>query len=52
MVPQVGKNYACTELKQELITFSQFLERMWSSDSANLACLAQHQLFDQVRKFV
>ncbi|KAG0524580.1 hypothetical protein BDA96_07G223700 [Sorghum bicolor] len=47
---QVGKNYACTELKQELITFSQFLERMWSSDSANLACLAQHQLFDQIKE--
>ncbi|XP_066330937.1 lysine-specific demethylase JMJ30-like [Miscanthus floridulus] len=47
---QVGKNYACTELKQELITFSQFLERMWSSDSANLACVAQHQLFDQIKE--
>lgn len=50
MVPQVGKNYACTELKQELITFSQFLERMWSSDSANLAYIAQHQLFDQIKE--
>ncbi|XP_066353336.1 lysine-specific demethylase JMJ30-like isoform X2 [Miscanthus floridulus] len=47
---QVGKNYACTELKQELITFSQFLERMWSSDSANLACVAQHQLLDQIKE--
>ncbi|RLM74392.1 putative lysine-specific demethylase JMJD5 isoform X2 [Panicum miliaceum] len=33
---------------EELITFSQFLERMWSSDSANLTYLAQHPLFDQV----
>ncbi|XP_066330847.1 lysine-specific demethylase JMJ30-like isoform X2 [Miscanthus floridulus] len=47
---KVGKNYACAELKQELITFSQFLERMWSSDSANLACVAQHQLFDQIKE--
>ncbi|OEL24423.1 hypothetical protein BAE44_0014558 [Dichanthelium oligosanthes] len=45
---EVGKSYACTEWKQELITFSQFLERMWSSDSANLAYLVRHPLFDQV----
>ncbi|RLN03603.1 putative lysine-specific demethylase JMJD5 isoform X1 [Panicum miliaceum] len=47
---EVGKNYACTEWKQELITFSQFLERMWSSDSANLTYLAQHPLFDQIKE--
>jgi hypothetical protein len=47
---EVGKNYACTEWKQELITFSQFLERMWSSDSANLTYLAQHPLFDQLKE--
>ncbi|TVU05222.1 hypothetical protein EJB05_48380, partial [Eragrostis curvula] len=45
---EVGKNYVCTEWKQELITFSQFLERMWSNDSANMTYLAQHPLFDQV----
>ncbi|KAJ1269096.1 hypothetical protein BS78_07G184500 [Paspalum vaginatum] len=47
---EVGKKYECTEWKQELITFSQFLERMWSSDSANLTYLAQHQLFDQIKE--
>ncbi|KAG2579844.1 hypothetical protein PVAP13_6NG304100 [Panicum virgatum] len=47
---EVGKNYACTEWKQELITFSQFLERMWSSDSANLTYVAQHPLFDQIKE--
>ncbi|CAL4999703.1 unnamed protein product [Urochloa decumbens] len=46
---QVGKNYACTELKQELVMFSQFLERMWSSDSTDLTYLAQHPLFDQIK---
>ncbi|TVU01081.1 hypothetical protein EJB05_53471, partial [Eragrostis curvula] len=45
---EVGKDYVCTEWKQELITFSQFLERMWSNDSANMTYLAQHPLFDQV----
>ncbi|KAL5220445.1 hypothetical protein ABZP36_025158 [Zizania latifolia] len=48
---EVGKNYVCSEWKQELITFSQFLERMWSPDcSANLTYLAQHQLFDQIKE--
>ncbi|RCV31772.1 hypothetical protein SETIT_6G205100v2 [Setaria italica] len=47
---EVGKNHACTEWKQELITFSQFLERMWSSDSANLAYVARHPLFDQIKE--
>ena len=48
---QVGKNYVCSEWKQELITFSQFLERMWSTGSgcpSNLTYLAQHPLFEQV----
>uniref|UniRef100_A0A0E0IE86 JmjC domain-containing protein n=1 Tax=Oryza nivara TaxID=4536 RepID=A0A0E0IE86_ORYNI len=36
---------------EELITFSQFLEMMWSSDcSANLTYLAQHPLFDQIKE--
>ncbi|XP_062196164.1 lysine-specific demethylase JMJ30-like isoform X3 [Phragmites australis] len=47
---EVGKNYVCTEWKQELITFSQFLERMWSSDSSKLTYLAQHPLFDQIKE--
>jgi len=47
---QVGKNYLCTEWKQELITFSEFLQRI-KSDSCSpggLTYLAQHPLFDQV----
>ncbi|XP_020110194.1 lysine-specific demethylase JMJ30 isoform X2 [Ananas comosus] len=48
---EVGKNYLCTEWKQELITFSQFLERIWCTDCpANLTYLAQHPLFDQIRE--
>ncbi|GLU19397.1 hypothetical protein SLE2022_356510 [Rubroshorea leprosula] len=47
---EVGKNYLCSEWKQELITFSQFLERIQSNDcsSAVRTYLAQHQLFDQI----
>ncbi|KAF2920412.1 hypothetical protein DAI22_08g206901 [Oryza sativa Japonica Group] len=48
---EVGKKYLSSEWKQELITFSQFLEMMWSSDcSANLTYLAQHPLFDQIKE--
>ncbi|KAK3020435.1 hypothetical protein RJ639_047559 [Escallonia herrerae] len=45
----VGKNYLCTEWKQELITFSEFLERIQSNDSNSTVptYLAQHPLFDQ-----
>ncbi|KAL6957773.1 [histone H3]-dimethyl-L-lysine(36) demethylase [Sarracenia purpurea var. burkii] len=48
-VLQVGKNYLCSEWKQELITFSQFIERIKSNDcrSAGPTYLAQHPLFDQ-----
>ncbi|KAF4369154.1 hypothetical protein G4B88_020932 [Cannabis sativa] len=57
---EVGKNYLCSEWKQELITFSQFLERIRaissssSSSSAAPTYLAQHPLFDQVvgKKYV
>jgi hypothetical protein len=47
---QVGKNYLCQEWKQELITFSEFLEKIQSNDSSSAVptYLAQHQLFDQV----
>ncbi|XP_022754290.1 lysine-specific demethylase JMJ30-like isoform X4 [Durio zibethinus] len=49
---EVGKNYLCSEWKQELITFSQFLERVQSN---GCRCkvptyLAQHQLFDQINE--
>ncbi|XP_072982457.1 lysine-specific demethylase JMJ30 [Typha latifolia] len=48
---EVGKNYLCTEWKQELITFSLFLERICSTNcAANLTYLAQHRLFDQIRE--
>ncbi|XP_044949742.1 lysine-specific demethylase JMJ30-like isoform X3 [Hordeum vulgare subsp. vulgare] len=46
---EVGKSYVCSEWKQELITFSQFLERMWSTACpSNLTYLAQHPLFEQI----
>ncbi|CAA6675080.1 unnamed protein product [Spirodela intermedia] len=49
---EVGKNYLSDEWKQELITFSEFLERILSSESckANLTYLAQHPLFEQVQE--
>ncbi|CAO2832919.1 unnamed protein product [Amaranthus hypochondriacus] len=48
---EVGKNYLCSEWKQELITFSQFLERIQSSNtSAVPTYLAQHPLFDQIKE--
>ncbi|XP_078163033.1 2-oxoglutarate (2OG) and Fe(II)-dependent oxygenase superfamily protein isoform X2 [Carex rostrata] len=47
---EVGKNYVCTEWKQELITFSQFLERIGSHNAENTTYLAQHPLFDQIRQ--
>ncbi|KAA3477863.1 lysine-specific demethylase JMJ30 isoform X2 [Gossypium australe] len=47
---QVGKNYLCSEWKQELVTFSEFLERVQSTGCSSKAptYLAQHQLFDQI----
>ncbi|WCJ36953.1 Bifunctional peptidase and arginyl-hydroxylase JMJD5 [Euphorbia peplus] len=49
---EVGKNYLCQEWKQELITFSQFLERARSNDSSVTVptYLAQHPLFDQINE--
>ncbi|KAK9128580.1 hypothetical protein Syun_017377 [Stephania yunnanensis] len=46
---EVGKNYLCSNWKQELIPFSQFLERIQSNDcsAAGPTYLAQHPLFDQ-----
>lgn len=46
---QVGKNYLSPDWKQQLIPFSEFLERIQSGDcsSASMTYLAQHQLFDQ-----
>ncbi|XP_047330476.1 lysine-specific demethylase JMJ30 [Impatiens glandulifera] len=48
---EVGKNYLCSDWKQELITFSQFLERIQTNDcsSGGPTYLAQHPLFDQVQ---
>ncbi|KAK8683174.1 hypothetical protein V6N13_039241 [Hibiscus sabdariffa] len=47
---EVGKNYLCSDWKQELITFSDFLERVQSTGSRSKVptYLAQHQLFDQI----
>ncbi|XP_058227802.1 lysine-specific demethylase JMJ30 isoform X3 [Rhododendron vialii] len=49
---EVGRNYLCSEWKQELITFSQFLERIQSNDCspAGPTYLAQHPLFDQIEE--
>ncbi|KAH0855147.1 hypothetical protein HID58_020456, partial [Brassica napus] len=46
----VGKNYLCSDWKQELVTFSKFLERMRTNRSTSVepTYLAQHPLFDQV----
>ncbi|XP_021309477.1 lysine-specific demethylase JMJ30 isoform X1 [Sorghum bicolor] len=46
---EVGKNYVCSDWKQELVTFSQFLDRMWSTVCpSKLTYLAQHPLFEQL----
>ncbi|EPS72890.1 hypothetical protein M569_01866, partial [Genlisea aurea] len=47
---EVGKNYLSPEWKQELMTFSDFLDRIQSSSSSSpgVAYLAQHPLFDQI----
>ncbi|XP_030959004.1 lysine-specific demethylase JMJ30-like isoform X3 [Quercus lobata] len=46
---EVGKNYLCSQWKQELITFSQFLARIEANNcSDNPTYLAQHPLFDQI----
>ncbi|KAI4386268.1 hypothetical protein MLD38_004214 [Melastoma candidum] len=49
---EVGKNYLCSDWKQELITFSEFLERVRSNNSADVGptYLAQHPLFDQINE--
>lgn len=48
---EVGKNYLASDWKQELVTFSQFLERTKSIESSsNLTYLAQHPLFDQIQE--
>ncbi|PNT64835.1 hypothetical protein BRADI_4g33727v3 [Brachypodium distachyon] len=48
---EVGKSYVCNDWKQELITFSKFLERMWSTVCpSNLTYLAQHPLFEQIKE--
>ncbi|KAK9224506.1 hypothetical protein WN943_009540 [Citrus x changshan-huyou] len=49
---EVGKNYLCQDWKQELIPFSQFLERIQSNGSSASVptYLAQHQLFDQINE--
>ncbi|KAF6168289.1 hypothetical protein GIB67_018129 [Kingdonia uniflora] len=49
---EVGKNYLCSEWKQELITFSQFLERIKSNERSPMGptYLAQHPLFDQIQE--
>ncbi|CAJ1933271.1 unnamed protein product [Sphenostylis stenocarpa] len=49
---EVGKNYLCTEWKQELITFSEFIQRIKSDacSPSGPTYLAQHPLFDQINE--
>ncbi|XP_051118615.1 lysine-specific demethylase JMJ30 isoform X3 [Andrographis paniculata] len=49
---EIGKNYLSSDWKQELLTFSEFLERMKFGNcySTSLTYLAQHQLFDQIQE--
>ncbi|KAF2555157.1 hypothetical protein F2Q68_00017057 [Brassica cretica] len=49
---EVGKNYLCSDWKQELVTFSKFLERMRTNRSTSVepTYLAQHPLFDQINE--
>ncbi|XP_047979687.1 lysine-specific demethylase JMJ30-like isoform X2 [Salvia hispanica] len=49
---EVGRNYLSSDWKQELITISEFLERIQSGDSSptSTTYLAQHQLFDQIQE--
>ncbi|BAT90800.1 hypothetical protein VIGAN_06208600 [Vigna angularis var. angularis] len=49
---EVGKNYLCAEWKQELITFSEFIQRI-KSGACSLGgptYLAQHPLFEQINE--
>ncbi|EFH59528.1 transcription factor jumonji domain-containing protein [Arabidopsis lyrata subsp. lyrata] len=49
---EVGKNYLCSDWKQELVTFSKFLERIRTNKSSPMepTYLAQHPLFDQINE--
>lgn len=49
---EVGKNYLCQDWKQELITFSEFLERIHAKDCSPIGptYLAQHPLFEQIHE--
>ncbi|QCD88430.1 dTMP kinase [Vigna unguiculata] len=49
---EVGKNYLCAEWKQELITFSEFIQRIKSGacSPGGPTYLAQHPLFDQINE--
>lgn len=47
---EVGKNYLCTDWKQEMLTFSEFLERIQANTPVVPTYLAQHPLFDQIQE--
>ncbi|XP_076931499.1 lysine-specific demethylase JMJ30-like [Bidens hawaiensis] len=47
---EVGKNYLCNDWKQEMLTFSDFLERIQSNGPDVPTYLAQHPLFDQIQE--
>ncbi|KAM0002192.1 putative [histone H3]-dimethyl-L-lysine(36) demethylase [Helianthus debilis subsp. tardiflorus] len=47
---EVGKNYLCNDWKQEMLTFSDFLERIQANGPNVPTYLAQHPLFDQIQE--
>ncbi|KAG7023866.1 Lysine-specific demethylase JMJ30, partial [Cucurbita argyrosperma subsp. argyrosperma] len=49
---EVGNNYLRPQWKQQLITFSEFLDRIQSNDPShhNITYLAHHPLFDQINE--
>ncbi|XP_054812063.1 lysine-specific demethylase JMJ30 isoform X2 [Prosopis cineraria] len=49
---EVGKNHLCAQWKKELITFSEFLQRIESHGCSSVGptYLAQHPLFDQINE--
>ncbi|KAI3823221.1 hypothetical protein L1987_04654 [Smallanthus sonchifolius] len=47
---EVGRNYLCNDWNQEMLTFSDFLERIQANGPDVPTYLAQHPLFDQIQE--
>lgn len=53
MVPiEIGSRYTDEDWTQQLSTFSEFLQKYILTKNDKVGYLAQHQLFDQVYKFL